>query len=132
MFTWKEDTTLTCYYAHFMGIYDTPAEERDISTLEALGFEVTNPNSFLVKEQFKAYRAVHEDNYMPFFEEMAAKHDVVAFRALPDGRIPGGVAKEVKAARDAGKLIIELPCGLVSRMMDHASTVEYLENIGER
>jgi hypothetical protein len=121
----------TCYYAHFMGIYNTPAEVRDMATLEAMGFQVTNPNSDTVKNELNAYKVFH-DNYMTYFTDLVQEHDIVAFRALPDGRLPAGVAMEVNAGKDAGKIIIELPCGIVSRTMDHAETVEYLENIGQR
>ena len=123
---------LTCYYAHFMGTYNTPTEERDMDTLTDLGFNVTNPNSPYMQKMFEGFRLVHPENYMAFFEQEAARHDICAFRALPDGSIPGGVVVEVAAAKEAGKIIIELPCGIKSRSMDYETTVEYLENIGQR
>jgi len=124
---------LSCYYAHFMGIYDTPQEERDIELLNTLGFSVTNPNCDRVREGLELYKEDHpNENYMLYFEDIAVSHDVVAFRALPDGTLPGGVAKEVMAAKAAGKIIIELPCGIARRCMNHEETVEYLENIGQR
>ena len=122
----------TCYYAHFMGIYNTPQEDRDVQTLTNLGFHVTNPNSLSLQILFEAYKEEYPDDYMTFFTQRAAQHDVVAFRSLPDGSIPGGVKMEVMAAKEAGRIIIELPCGLHRRGMDHATTVEYLENIGQR
>ena len=126
------DHKTTCYYAHFMGTYNTPVEARDVKLLESLGFSVTNPNCDTVQNQFLNYKELNEDNYMDFFTRLASRYDVVAFRALPDGSIPGGVAMEVEAARNAGKIIIELPCGITRRSMNHAETVEYLENIGQR
>src|SRR5690606_7215826 len=39
------DGRLRCYYAHCMAIYGTPAEQRDVATLLALGFQVINPNT---------------------------------------------------------------------------------------
>jgi hypothetical protein len=115
-----------------MAIYNTPAEARDIETLEKMGFEVINPNSETIDELFNVYRDTHPDNYMEFFTDLAAAYDITAFRALPCGRIPSGVALEVAAALKAGKIVIELPCGMISRSMNHGETVEYLENIGQR
>jgi hypothetical protein len=115
-----------------MGIYDTPAEVRDMKTLESMGFKVTNPNSDVIGNEFHAYKISHPCKYMHYFTDLVQKHDIIAFRALPDGRLPSGVAMEVKAGKDAGLIVIELPCGLATRTMGHAETVEYLENIGQR
>jgi hypothetical protein len=35
---------LRAYYAHCMAIYNTVQEDRDVSLLTKLGFEVVNPN----------------------------------------------------------------------------------------
>lgn|SRR6187402_1262117 len=128
------------YYAHFMGIYNTPQELRDIETLTKLGLEVINPNIPEVQaevEKFKVtFGPTYNQNYMVMFEEVFFKRirdcEVFAFRGLPDGRIPGGVAMELKVAQDEDKIIIELPCGTHSRKMDADSTKEYLRDIGER
>jgi hypothetical protein len=114
-----------------MGTYDTPVEERDMNLLKSLGFKVTNPNTKSVQEAFLRYKADHEE-YMQFFCDMAAYHDVVAFRGLPDGTIPAGVAKEIEAAREAGRIIIEIPSGLTRRFLGIEETREYLADMGER
>ncbi|XAI97365.1 hypothetical protein [Leptolyngbya phage Lbo-JY46] len=122
------------YYAHFMGIYNTPQEERDIKTLEALGLEVLNPNTPDIQKEVDLWKNIL--NYMDMFEEVFLKRvrscDVFAFRGLPNGRIPGGVAMELKAAKEAGRIIIELPCSTISRSMDGEETREYLMDMGQR
>jgi hypothetical protein len=120
----------TVYYAHSMAIYGTPREMKDINMLSEMGFEVVNPSSPGVVKGFEKYKEIHQDDYMTFFTLLAAACDVVAFRALPDGRIPGGVAKEI-AANTTG-FLIELPNRVKGRSMNHEETVEYLEDIGER
>jgi hypothetical protein len=117
-----------------MGTYDTPVEKRDVALLESLGFKVTNPNTKEVAVAFTEYRnnILPENSYMKFFEDMAAAHDVLAFRGLPDGTIPAGVAKEIAAAKSAGKIVIEIPCGLTRRTLGLEATREYLMDMGER
>ena len=45
------------YYAHSMGLYNSPQEARDIETLENLKLEVLNPNSVEISIRFKeAYK----------------------------------------------------------------------------
>lgn len=126
----------TVYYAHFMGIYNTPAESRDVRTLKNLGFEVLNPNTPEIQEEVKDWKAKESFNYPDMFESVFLKRiegcDVFAFRALPDGRIPSGVYWEMKHAIDHGLSIIELPCGINSRAMDKNETREYLHDIGQR
>jgi len=121
----------TCYYAHCVALYGTVAEKRDVRMLQRLGFKVTNPNSPEVRYMFDDYRGEH-DNYMGFFEILAAGHDITAFRALPSGHIPSGVHLEVVAAQNAGKIILEIPCAITRRSLSHVETVEYLQEIGER
>jgi hypothetical protein len=127
------------YYAHFMGIYNTPQEKRDIETLENLGFDVVNPNSEGISETFKGkkeqYAIAHNSDMFAFddvFFELVRNCEVFAFRGLPNGRIPGGVAMELKHAKEKGKMIIELPCSLISRTMNGEETREYLHDMGER
>lgn len=43
------------YYAHFMGIYNTPQEIRDILTLHNLGLKVINPNSPDIQKEVDNY-----------------------------------------------------------------------------
>jgi len=133
--TTNNRTKMKVYYAHFMGIYDTPAEDRDIKTLEDLGLEVFNPNTSKIQKEVKVH--LEEDGrYDAMFEDVFFKRvrecEIFAFRALPDGRIPGGVYMELKVALTEKKLIIELPCGMHSRGMGKDDTREYLKNIGQR
>lgn len=94
------------YYAHSMGLYNTPQEKRDISTLEMLGFEVVNPNSKEVQAAVDERKAFYESQgksekdyyikaFAEVFNEMIEQCEVFAFKALPDGRIPGGVGLEL-------------------------------------
>lgn len=127
-----------CYYAHFMGIYDTPQEQRDIKTLENLGLEVLNPNTPQTQNEckigFKNVKTDKEYNkaFGKIFFKKIADCEVFAFRALPDGRISGGVYKELQEAQRLNKIIIELPCGTFSRGMGKEDTREYLRDIGQR
>lgn len=131
------------YYAHFMGIYDTPQELRDIETLENLGLKVLNPNTKEICQEVSEYvseaqllERPESEYYTDMFDEIflsrVRKCEVFAFRPLPDGRIPGGVAMELRAAQESGKIIIELPCGTHARSMGRDDTREYLKDIGQR
>lgn len=129
----------TVYYAHFMGIYNTPQERRDIKTLEDLGFKVVNPNNKDISKEFFDLLAKQDGSDKGYkkafdyvFGHLVRKCDIFAFKALPDGRIPGGVFMELKEAQKQGKLIIELPSGTHSRGMGKEDTREYLRDIGER
>ena len=116
---------MNCYYAHCTAIYNTPQEARDLETLKALGFDVYNPNCPECAEGYKA-------KGMSFFEGLVKGFPVVAFRALPDGRIPAGVANEVRWAADAKAILIELPSGIVKRSIGVDETREYLREVGQR
>ena len=129
------------YYAHFMGIYDTPQEKRDIKTLRDLGLYVVNPNEGHIQKEVDNSLEKHkllqsEDAYMDMFDEVffsrVRECEVFAFKALPDGRIPGGVAMELKHAIEHNKIIIELPSGMNARFMGRDDTREYLKDIGQR
>lgn len=135
----------TVYYAHFMGIYNTPQEKRDILTLQALGLEVINPNTPIVQDEVETQLRINrndptitteEEAYMKMFDDVFFSRvrscDVFAFRPLPDGRIPGGVFMELKEAQKENKIIIELPCGTHARGMGKEDTREYLKDIGQR
>ena len=113
------------YYAHCLAIFNTPQEERDITLLERLGYSVFNPNCKYCADGYKAFG-------MEFFDGLVKECDVFAFRALPDGRIPAGVAKEIEFARKYDKPVIELPSGVVRREMNALQTREYLSESGQR
>jgi len=108
------------YYAHCMSIDNTPQEKRDIVLLESLGFEVVNPND-----------PKHQKGYhkMDYFIKLSSKCDILAFRGLPDGRIPAGVAAEISSFTGC---IIELPSSLHCRRMSVEEIREYLMEVGQR
>lgn len=112
------------YYAHSLYLYGTSQEARDIELLEQLGFRVVNPNS----EEFAYMEGWNSKDRMTRFFEIAAGCDLIAFRALPDGKITAGVAKEIKA----GPPVIELPSGMNRRGLTIQQTVETLQELGER
>lgn len=120
------------YYAHCIAIYDTPQEDRDLETLGRLGFEVYNPNSEAVDLAVVERKAADPDNYMEMFRELVVANDALAFRALPDGRIPAGVAKEIVYAREAGLPVFELPSNMVGRTVSVEETRQYLTEVGYR
>ena len=113
------------YYAHCLAIYNTPQEQRDIHLLESLGFEVYNPNC---KECADGYK----EKGMDFFADVVGSCDVLAFRALPDGRIPAGVAQEISYMIMCAKPIIEFPSGILKRTISVDETREYLKEAGQR
>jgi len=110
------------YYAHCLSLYGTKQEQRDVETLEALGFEVLNPNARIHKDAYSKFG-------MHYFENLVLRCDAIAFRALPDGRIPAGVSEEIKAGL---KLIIELPNNITGRSISVDETREYLRDCGYR
>jgi len=113
----KPEIKKRVYYAHPMSLYDTPQEERDTEFLEGLGFQVVNPNAW-------PYKGGSFEQYL----SMAANCDLIAFRALPDGSITCGVAKEIKM----GPPVIELPSGVTRRTLTMQQTLETLAELGER
>ena len=119
------------YYAHCIAIYNTPQEERDVHTLLGLGLDVVNPNTPAVDVEVKRLKSLGE-NYMSFFKDIVHSCEVFAFRALPDGSIPAGVAKELAWAVEADKLIIELPAAILRRVITLEATREYLHEVGQR
>lgn len=122
------------YYAHCIAIYSTPQEDRDVETLETLGFEVFNPNSPAVDAEVKRLKAAGDENYMSYFTNLIRCCDALAFRALPDGQIPAGVAKEIGDAEALGLPVFELPsyCTPGGRVMSLENTRRYLKEIGAR
>jgi len=113
------------YYAHAVSIYNTPTEERDISVLESLGFEVLNPNS-------KKFDQKYEAGGINAFRDFVLSCDLVAFRSLPDGRITSGAHQEVAWMIEAGKPVIELPSNFLARGMSVEESRLYLKECGAR
>lgn len=121
------------YYAHCLAIYDTPQEARDMQTLFRLGFDPYNPNSPEVEAKITAHKAANPNgNYMEFFRSLVTGCDALVFRALPDGRIPAGVAKEIDYAREANMPVFELPSRILGRTIGVEETREYLREVGQR
>lgn len=119
------------YYAHSIGIYNTPQEERDLKILENLGFEVFNPNSVECDEGYREMKA-RTGNGMGYFYHLVRSCDALVFRAHPDGTIPAGVVKEIKIAEEAGMPVFELPSSITRRSMSVDETREYLCEVGAR
>jgi hypothetical protein len=125
---------MRCYYAHCQAIYNTPQERRDVEFLQTLGFEVVNPNT---DEHQIAVIRIRKDCLFPadaskvvmgYFERLVKTCGVVAFRALPDGRIPAGIVTEI----GCGVPCFELPSGIVRRSIGVEETREFLAEIGQR
>lgn len=122
---------LKCYYAHCMLTYDSSIEQQDIKLLEKIGVDIINPNceehrNGCTKFAFK----YGKDKVMKYFENIVEDCDMIAFRALPDGQIPSGVAVEVLYAKELNLPIIELPCSITKRCQAYPETKEYLTEIG--
>ena len=131
------------YYAHCQAIYNTKQEERDIDTLKSLGFEVINPANKEHKDvaskirasvtSFQIMNGIDPSSLvMDYFKGLVTGSDAVAFRGLPDGSIPAGVAKEIQVAIDEGKPVIEIPSCILRRVLTVDQTREYLKEIGQR
>lgn len=112
----------TIYYAHPVTDYGTEQEARDIATLEALGFEVANPNA---PENEEAYKK----DGMNHFLRMVDDCDALAFRTFRGGSIGAGVAKEIFRAMKAGKPVIEMPWAITPRGLNTEETRRLLVSL---
>ena len=110
------------YYAHCKAIYGTPQETRDIQLLEQLGFTVLNPNHPEHQEGCKEIG-------MEYFHKLVEQADLLAFRALPGGAIPAGVAIELERAEIP---VIELPSLAGRQTLNVEETRAWLKECGER
>jgi len=113
------------YYAHSLAIYNTQQETRDLDLITKLFIDYTimNPNTIEVQKAYKGK--------MDLFKIMIEECDLFIFRALPNGKIPAGIAKEIGYAQDIGMEILELPC-LTGRTMTVDDTRQFLKEIGAR
>ena len=99
------DKQITCYYAHPMNFYGSEQEQRDIKLLEGMYLKVLNPNT-------PEHQEAGTGN-IDYFIALAIKCDMIAFRALPDGKLSLGVAAEIEACKHLPT--IELPSAILGR-----------------
>lgn len=110
-----------CYYAHPTSIYNTVAETNDLRQLRDLGLTTVNPNH-------PSHHAEYQAHGMSYFQSLVATCDCLAFRAFPDGRIPAGVAAEIKIAKGLGLPVLELSSQINDRVLTVAETRERLRS----
>ena len=121
------------YYGHCQAIYGSPQDKRDVEMLIKMGFDVVNPSDPEHEAMAKKMKGCGQgDRVMDYFVSLVEGCDAVAFRALPDGAIPAGVAKEIERAVMSGKPVIELPSCISRRVLTVEQTREYLKEIGQR
>lgn len=113
------------YYAHSVGLYDTPQEDRDEQILRTLGFDVLNPNAPGINDRY-------EDEGMSLFRKLIDRCDALAFRAHPDTKISAGVSKEISFARVLSVPVFELPAHVGRRTLSVDLTRQYLRETGVR
>lgn len=124
---------MVIYYAHTMISYNSTVEAADIELLQRLGFEVLNPNTKQHQQGVEDYIDMFgKENEMNYFLHLIEGCDALAFRSLPNGTILSGVAKEIEKAQELFIPIIELPCNLKHRMLDHPETKEFMYELGFR
>ena len=98
---------MRAYYAHCMKIYGSQIEHDDVELIGKLGFHAVNPNS---QEHIDAIRNMSSGSEkMDYFCDVVQSCNVLFFRALPDGSIPAGVAKEIKCAQERSIPVFEIP-----------------------
>lgn len=118
------------YYAHPISTYGSIIETKDIETLSNLGLSVLNPNNAEIQEEYQEIKKKDGENPMNLFKNLINQCDCFCFRGLPDSSIPSGIAFELEYAKELGLPIIELPCSLYKRVINHSQTKEYLTEIG--
>lgn len=123
------------YYAHFMSIYDTKQEERDIKILKTLfpDADIINPNSTETQEECKRIQSEtgSGESVMDYFKSIVDSCHILAFRGCVNGKIGAGVYKEIRQAQELGLPIIELP-SFIDREMSVESTRQMLKELGTR
>ena len=113
------------YYARPISLYNTKQDERDITLLKRLGFDVVNPNKEELQERYKT-------EGMDAFLQAIDDCDVLAFRSFQDGKISAGVKKEIDKANELLMPVIELPTITTHRVLGVDDTREYLKLLGNR
>jgi hypothetical protein len=125
------------YYAHCLALYDTEQENRDMELLSNLfNWNVYNPND-PTKEPVNKFLSLkprygYDEAFDSVWGDLVKRSSLLAFRALPDGSIPKGVAREIEIAVANNIPVIELPNGLIRRSLNVEETREYLRDVGHR
>jgi hypothetical protein len=117
---------MNLYYAHFIGIYNTKQEQRDMEMLQNIF-----PNYIIINPNIEEHQIGCKENGMKYFEDIVKDCDLLVFRGCVNGKIPAGVHKEVQCAKNNNIPIIELPC-LINRAMSVDDTREMLMELGVR
>lgn len=113
------------YYARPINLYNTPQDQRDLRLMEALGFEVVNPNK---EELQKRYQT----EGMNVFLKAVSDCNALAFRAFPDMSISAGVVKEIAKADELNLPVFELPTITSNRILSVDDTRNWLKLLGAR
>jgi hypothetical protein len=90
-----------------MKIYGSQIEHDDVELIGKLGFHAVNPNSQVHIDAIRNMSSGSEK--MDYFCDVVQSCNVLFFRALPDGSIPAGVAKEIKCAQERSIPVFEIP-----------------------
>lgn len=114
------------YYAHCISLYNSQQEKRDLEMISLLF-----PNSVIDNPNNEEYSKKYKELGMDFFKQVVKRSSIVVFRALPNGKIPAGVWKEIMWAREENIPVIELPC-FTCREMSVDDTRSFLKEIGYR
>lgn len=123
------------YYAHFMGLYGTKQEKRDLALLYRLfpNDEIVNPSDSVISNRYlNALGNTHKDDprRMQWWQDLASSCDLVVFRALPNGQLTAGVGAEVAAALANDKMILELPALAQRETLTKRATRELMKEWG--
>ena len=125
------------YYAHFIGIYNTKQEERDLQTLKILfpEAEIINPSNDQIQNDYRQFLASDRNSpstsAIDYFCDLVKTCDVLAFRGCVNGKIGAGIWKEIETAKAESMPIIELPSYL-DREMTVTETRQLLREFGTR
>lgn len=113
------------YFARLINLYKTPQDQRDIATLEALGFEVVNPDKEELSLRYKT-------EGMDVFLQAVSDCQALAFRSTVNMGITAGVVKEIQKAQELGLPVFELPTLFSNRFLSVEDTRAYLAYSGIR
>lgn len=113
------------YFARPINLYKTPQDQRDIQTLELLGFEIVNPD----KEELSMR---YQKEGMNVFLQAVADCQALAFRSTTNMGITAGVVAEIQKAQELGLPVFELPTLFSNRFLSVEDTRLYLQLSGHR